>query len=321
MKKMKHKKAKSPRTKKQIVLNILLVIFAAVFLISGGILAWELWIQPAMVSGENNEIADLYHQKDSNSSQDPERDANGNLLRFQDLLAVNSEIVGWINIPSIDVDLPVLQSGKDNRDFYLTHNYKKEESKAGAIYLDADCSIEGSRSMILYGHSLNNGLMFTQLNKYKDLDFYKTAPTFTFDTLKEEAEWKIISVFVTNVNESHGTPFNYLKSDFKDDSDFLNFVYQLRIRSLYDTGVSFNADDQIVLLSTCSYEFDNFREVVVARKVREGEDPSVDTSAAKNNPKTLYPDIWYRQYGGAKPSWPDTYEEAKEQNLLTWSES
>ena len=35
----------------------------------------------------------------------------------------------------------------------------------------------------------------------------------------------------------------------------------------------------------------------------------------------IYPDIWYRQYGGAKPSWPDTYEEAKEQNLLTWSES
>ena len=51
----------------------------------------------------------------------------------------------------------------------------------------------------------------------------------------------------------------------------------MEIRSLFDTGVDVSADDQIVLLSTCSYEMDGFRTVIAARKVREGEDTTVDT--------------------------------------------
>ena len=55
-------------------------------------------------------------------------------------------------------------------------------------------------------------------------------------------------------------------------------------------------------LSTCTYEFGDARFVVVARKVRNGESLSVDTDKATLNPNPLMPDVWYRLYGGSKPT-------------------
>ena len=109
-----------------------------------------------------------------------------------------------------------------------------------------------------------------------------------------------------------------MRTSFSSDSDFLNFIYQMEIRSLFDTGVDISADDQIVLLSTCSYEMDGFRTVIAARKVREGEDTAVDTSKATWNQTVLYPDGWYSAKGGTKPQHPATFEEALAQGKIDW---
>lgn len=80
----------------------------------------------------------------------------------------------------------------------------------------------------------------------------------------------------------------------------------------------FQPNDQIVLLSTCSYEMDGFRTVIAARKVREGEDTTVDTSKAVWNPTVLYPDGWYSAKGGTKPQHLATFEEALAQGKINW---
>ena len=150
------------------------------------------------------------------------------------------------------------------------------------------------------------------------LDYYKEHPTFEMDTVKYNGDWKIFSVFKTNTLSSQGEPFNYLRTSFSSDSDFLNFIYQMEIRSMFNTGVDVSADDQIVLLSTCSYEMDGFRTVIAARKVREGEDTTVDTSKVTWNSTVLYPDGWYSAKGGTKPQHPATFEEALAQGKINW---
>lgn len=238
-----------------------------------------------------------------------ERDAPMNLAALK---KVNPDIAGWITVPHTNIDLPVLQAGEDRPDFYLSHDYGGSRSAYGSVYADyrAPLTDPNSKCAVLYGHSLACGRMFTQLDRYKSLDFYRTAPVFSLQTAGGTTRWEVFAVFVANTLPEQGEPFRYGRFSFADDSDFLNFVYQMRIRSVYNTGVSVGAGDRILLLSTCSYEFLDFREVVAAREVRPGESGTVWTARAAYNPKTLYPDCWYRKYGGQKPQWPETYEQA-----------
>jgi len=322
-------------SKKLVVNKVISLVAGCVFLVCAVLLIQDLVVLPAIADNEQKDIKQLYYASSelpssstSSSSEapvssaPPERDAQGRLIKFLDLQKVNPAIVGWIKVPNTIIDLPVLQATAKDPEFYLTHDYNDKYSKYGSVFADWHSSVEkgNSKSIILYGHSLNSGRMFTELNKYKDYNFYKSNPVFTFDTIESQSQWKIISVFLTNTLPDQGVPFNYMKTDFKTSSDYLNFVYQMRIRSLFNTGVSFNKDDQIVLLSTCSYEFTDFREVVVARKVRDGESNAVDVTKMSYNNKVVYPDCWYKKNGGTKPVWPDTYELALKKKALPWGE-
>ena len=61
-----------------------------------------------------------------------------------DLLAMNSEINGWISIPNTKVDYPVLHHLDDEpgNEYYLYRNVQKEDSKPGSIFLDYRCSFD-----------------------------------------------------------------------------------------------------------------------------------------------------------------------------------
>ena len=270
-------------------------------------------IQPAMVDKKSDYVQQIYHA---------EGYADQEVNKFDELQKINPDIKGWLRIPDTVVDYPVLQSGEDDPEYYLYLDYEKKYSKYGSLFFDARNSIHledpNSKSLIIYGHSMNDGRMFGSLLNYGSLDYYKAHPTFELDTVDYDADWKIFSVFKTNVLASQGEPFNYLRTAFANESDFLNFVYQIQIRSLFDTGVDISPDDQIVLLSTCSYEMPDFRTVIVARKVREGEEPTVDVNKATWNPTVLYPDGWYSAKGGTKPQHPDTFEEALAQGKIDW---
>ena len=107
----------------------------------------------------------------------------------------------------------------------------------------------------------------------------------------------MFSVFKINTLPEQGEIFDYAQPDFEDDEAFTAFIEEMRSRSILNLPVDVNADDQLLTLSTCSYEFEEFRTVVVARRVREGEDATVDLDKATYNPSPVYPDCWVQKYG------------------------
>ena len=163
--------------------------------------------------------------------------------------------------------------------------------------------------------------MFGDLMKFGgttgNLDFYKEVPTFRFDTPKGKGTYKIISVFKTNTLSAHGEFFNYMISDFENDKDFMNYVYNVRVRSLFNCPVDVNEDDELITLSTCSYEFTNFRTVIVARKVRAGESTKVDVTKASLNKNAVWPQVYYSSYGGTRPTVTD-FDTAYKKGQITW---
>lgn len=229
---------------------------------------------------------------------------NGMLVRFDELYKQNSDIKGWIKIDGTKLDYPVYQT--DNNDYYIDHDMSKKESRYGAVFADCDSKITSdgnSRNVVLYGHNMIDGSMFSTLLNYKDIEFYKKKPLITFNSVYDTAMYKVFAVIVTNADkkDDDGYVFNYRQSAFSSDNNFLYWIQNVRVRSVIDTGEEILPTDEILTLSTCSYEFDDARTVVFCRKVRSGETLYSGTSKAKVNKNPLYPQAYYDKNGGKKP--------------------
>lgn len=216
------------------------------------------------------------------------------------LYATNNDFVGWLRIANTNLDVQVVQS-KDN-DYYLYRDFYKKSSRYGTPYMDyRNNSKELDDNTVIYGHHMNDGLMFGNLDKYKTLEGYKDSPIIQYSTLYADYQFKVFAVMITTANTADNGGFNYMASNFSSDEKFMNYVNELKLRSIINTDVNVNADDKLITLITCSHDFDDARLVVVGRMVREGEDASVNVSNSALNPEPKYPQAWYDKKGKENP--------------------
>ena len=215
-----------------------------------------------IIKNETENIIEQVEEKTKEELKDTER-----TLKVQRLQEENSDIVGWLEIPNTTINYPVLQ-GKDN-EYYMYHNYKKQKSKNGSIFLtkDYDWSIPSS-NLLIYGHNLQDGTMFQELLRYKKEEFYKQHPIIRFTTEKEDAEYEIISVFPSRVYyKSEKNVFRYYYFvNAKNEAEYNEFVKNAKKASLYDIEATAEYGDPLLTLSTCSYHTEDGRFAVVARK-------------------------------------------------------
>ena len=183
----------------------------------------------------------------------------------------NSDIVGWIEIENSNINYPVLQT--TNNDYYMNHNYKKEISKEGSLFLDKDYDWNlPSTNILIYGHN-NRGSteMFASLMNYKDEQFYKEHDKIRFTTVEEDAEYEIIAVFLSRVYyKSEKDVFRYYYFiNAENEEEFNEYVNESKKASLYNIDATAKYGDQLLTLSTCSYHTEDGRLAVVARKIVE----------------------------------------------------
>ena len=142
--------------------------------------------------------------------------------------------------------------------------------------------------------------------KYRQLSFYRENPVIQFDSAyrEESMYWKVFAVFITNAypEQDNGYVFPYTQTDFATQDQFMQWIEQVQARSLYHTPVDIQPGDQILTLSTCSYEITEGRLVIMARLVRDGESTEVDVSAAQSNSSGVYPQAWCDKYNVTKVS-------------------
>ena len=298
----------------EVIRKLILIAASLTFIITAGYLINYLFIAPMLndnmvedlklTSSEEGTRPEITTPSEENKDDKPTTSRN-----WEELHKKNKEIVAWLEIPGTDfIDYPVLSHKGDdiNNQYYLYKDIYGNYSGYGSLFIDyrSKNDVE-AKNVIVHGHHMNDGRMFQNLMNYGtysgNLDFYKKNPIIYFDTPQGDADWKIISVYKTNTLDEHGDYFDYLTGTFNSDAEFMNYVYLIRERSLIDCPVDVNEDDQLLSLSTCSYEFSEFRTVVVARKCRPGESSKVDVDKAKINSDALWPDVYYNVNGGTKP--------------------
>lgn len=192
------------------------------------------------------------------------------------LKSSNPDTKGWISLSNTSISYAFTQT--DNDSYYLDHDFYGNEDGAGWIFIDYRASFDddGQQSDVVtfYGHNMANGSMFATLKKYRDNpDFYEANPIITVSYPNGYSYYKVFAYMVCNGLE--GSDFEFWKySDLSNPDDFYYYVNSAFNKSMVVTGVDVQYGDKLIALSTCnsgsSSNHDRF--VVLARKVRDGED-------------------------------------------------
>lgn len=162
----------------------------------------------------------------------------------------------WITIPDTKIDFPVMYSG-DN-EYYLRRSYTGKYLYAGSIFLDGSCSPDFSGNCnVVYGHSMNNGSMFGSLKYFKNKKYFNNH---NYGWLLTDNSSYYVDFFAVSIIPSTSAAYN-TETSMKE-----------RMKLLKNGAAVWNdreisEDDKLLLLSTCSYEYNNARTVLVGQLI------------------------------------------------------
>ncbi|MCI8999703.1 MAG: class B sortase [Clostridia bacterium] len=190
------------------------------------------------------EFLEFKNSNDSNAEliQNVVRENNNNQSKidWEQLEAINKDIIAWIKIPNTKINYPVLKD--DNTLKYLNHSFDKKYSKSGSIFT-VDNNPFNEDVTNLYGHNVKNGLMFSQLGKYMNKDFFIQHSIFEIYTKSQNYKATIFSCYSTGIE----TEANKIKGlDFEAEIEYYKVKSEHVITNIGEIR-------KIVKLSTCSY--------------------------------------------------------------------
>ena len=204
----------------------------------------------------------------------------------------NSDYVGWITLPNTELNCPIYKP-RDNS-FYLNLNSQKKDSKYGSLFLDCEMNMN-EPNRVIYGNNARDGMMFSTLEKLRNLKFYKENYRLTFSDGGNEEVYAVYAVFVMNsrLQQDDGNIYDIRMNNFADAAVVDDWVNDAKERSVINTNIDVNKYDKIITLVTTCDDFEDARLVVMARCVREGETLSITNDRATPNPTPKYPKKWY----------------------------
>lgn len=176
-----------------------------------------------------------------------------------DLLKENTDYAGWIRVNNTIIDEPVVK-GRDN-EFYLDHDFYKEKNKYGAVFMDyRNIGFEYSKNTILYGHNAKNSLRFGPLEEFLEETKAREATTITIQTLFDEVTYEVFAFYFDAAEPQN------IQVKYTENEPFEKYIEKALSKSIYDYDVSLTPEDQILTLVTCSYDIDDGRYFIHAKR-------------------------------------------------------
>ena len=188
--------------------------------------------------------------------------------RFKALRKESKYIVGWLSISKM-LDDPVVL--RDNV-YYLNHDAMGKENVNGALFLDSGISLKTRPyTYIIYGHNMKSGAMFGSLRNYENSTFYHNDPFITFDTMYETGRYVVFAVGSVSTEEYGRNYVDFYALRSSSIPERQAAIDALIAASVHTCTVDVVPEDQLLVLVTC-VEKGEERRVVVARRIRDGED-------------------------------------------------
>ena len=195
---------------------------------------------------------------------------------FNELHAINGEIMAWLTVYGTNVDYPVAQA--DNNSKYVNTDAKGKYSLSGALFLDYQNAPDFSDfNSIIYGHHMDKQVMFGGLEYFGNKTFFD--------------EKRYGNLFYSG--KEHGLEFfAFMHVDAYDytvyninvaENGRQKFIANLYDKAMNTRDIGVTADDNILLLSTCTSDSTNGRHILAARILDETfANPFLDGETAED---------------------------------------
>ena len=178
------------------------------------------------------------------------------LVDFDALHEINPNIIAWIYIEGTNINYPVVR-GTDN-EYYVKHMLDGRYNKAGSIFMDYRNNPDFlDKHTILYGHNMKNDTMFADITNYRSQEYYDSHPIGLLMTPDGNFYFEIIAAHVAKLSGSSWDLF------FDSVDEALAWAHSAMDKSDFISRYDPTQKDIYITLSTCSYEFNNARFVLV----------------------------------------------------------
>jgi sortase B len=174
---------------------------------------------------------------------------------FGVLQTINSDAVAWLCSPNTVIDYPVMKAKDYNE--YLRHLPDGTYNVNGSLFIDYNNAPDFTDQLtVIYGHHMKTGQMFGSLKGYKGQAYFKEHPYMYLYTDQRDYQIDLIYGCVIGTNEWREKAFMY-----EDNLDSL--MAYASYNTTFTSEVQYTPGDRIVAMSTCSYEFDGARYILL----------------------------------------------------------
>ena len=246
--------------------KILIPIGIILLLAAGGAAGFFLFNkekEPEQEKADPIVVEEVYRETKDNVVKEKE-DPYQNEINFDELKAINPDVYAWIKVPGTNIDYPILQSTTESDDYYLNMTMDGKYGLPGSIYTEKYNAQDFSdRVTVIYGHTMHDGTMFSELKKYRDRAFFDQNPYIYIYLPTARLKYQIFATVAFDDRYILG------QYNFSNEEDFNGYVSELK--SCLDGNVNHDLEihERIITLSTCIDEFPDQRWLVNAVLVEE----------------------------------------------------
>lgn len=236
-------------------LNVITVCLVGIILVSGYKIGKTMWDYQVAKSAYTN-------ISEKTAKVDPKQFTG--VVDWKALKKVNPDVQGWLYQKGTVINYPVVQ-GTDN-DTYLHTRFDKQWSGGGTLFVDyrMEKDFRGFNS-IIYGHHMKDGSMFRSIRGYtKEEGYYDKHKTLELATPHGNYHLVVFSAFITKATDENTYKMTY---DEAEKQAYIDRAWEQSELSITRDSVDVTKDDQLVTLSTCAYDYEEARYIVMCKMV------------------------------------------------------
>lgn len=236
-------------------LNVITVCLVGIILVSGYKIGKTMWDYQVAKSAYTN-------ISEKTAKVDPKQFTG--VVDWKALKKVNPDVQGWLYQKGTVINYPVVQ-GTDN-DTYLHTRFDKQWSGGGTLFVDyrMEKDFKGFNS-IIYGHHMKDGSMFRSIRGYtKEEGYYDKHKTLELATPHGNYHLVVFSVFITKATDENTYKMTY---DEAEKQAYIDRAWEQSELSVTKDSVDVTKDDRLVTLSTCAYDYEEARYIVMCKMV------------------------------------------------------